>query len=57
MWLSRDVEEKKSDEKPTPSPLKLLSERLKEAVESLRRKDKEESSDQHNAEDFLNRRR
>jgi hypothetical protein len=51
------MEEKKSDEKPTPSPLKLLSERLKEAVESLRRKGNEESSDQHKAEDFLNRRR
>ena len=51
------MEEKRSDEKPTSSPLKLLSERLKEAAESLRRKDKEESSDHHNAEDFLNRRR
>ena len=51
------MEEKKSDEKPASSPLKLLSERLKEAVESLRRNDKEENSDQHNAEDFLNRRR
>jgi hypothetical protein len=51
------MEENKSDEKPTPSSLKLLSERLKDAVESLRRKDKEESGDQRAAEDFSNRRR
>jgi hypothetical protein len=51
------MEEKKSDEKQTPSPHKALSERLKDAVESLRRKGKEASSDQHEAEDFLNRRR
>lgn len=51
------MEEKRSDEKPTPSPLKLLSERLKEAVESLRRTGNEESGDLHKAEDFLNRRR
>jgi len=50
------MEEKKSDEKPATS-LKSLAERLRDAVESLRRKGKEESSDQGKAEDFLNRRR
>ena len=51
------MEEKKSGEKPASSPNKSISERLKEAVESFRRKGKEESSDQQKAEDFLNRRR
>ncbi len=51
------MEKKKSDEKPTPSPHKALSERLKDAVESLKPKGKEKGSDQRKAEDFLNRRR
>ncbi len=51
------MEEKKSDKKPAPSPDKPLSERLKDAVEPLKRKGKEASGDRHKAEDFLNRRR
>ena len=51
------MEEKKTDKKPTSSPDKPISERLNEAEQSLRRKGKEASGDQHKAEDFLNRRR
>ena len=48
------MEEKKSEKKPTSSP---LAERLKDAEQSQRQKGKEPNDDHRKAQDFLNRRR